>query len=321
MDERVIKYYQKELNNTEQIKLLGEAESDSQLRKDMMDIQNILSLTDLEASLTDFDAGNKGYQHFLSIRRKQRASIISLTILRYAAVFLIGIFSTWFIYSQLQSSAESSIAQVLTVPDGQRAHIVLPDGSTVWVNAHSKLRYLSSFNKERKVELSGEAYFDVVKDERHPFIVTTNGRQNIKVLGTSFNVFAYPDEPLTVSLLRGKVEVSELKDEKDLAVLLPNQQLTEKDGRYVISAIEEDPIMWKDGIYLFSKQRMKTIIKKLELYYDVHITVKDAAIENLEVSCKFRQRDGVMEILRLIQKVHPFKIEKNDETNEITLYH
>ena len=84
--------------------------------------------------------------------------------------------------------------------------------------------------------------------------------------------------------------------------------------------IEENPIMWKDGIYSFSKQRMKNIVKKLELYYDVKIIVKDPAIENLEVSCKFRQRDGVMEILRLIQKVHHFNIEKNEDKNEIILY-
>ena len=320
MDERVIKYYQNELDNTEKAELLREAESDPLLRKEMMDVQNVLSLTDLDASQTDLEAGQKSYQSFINKRHQQKARMISMSILRYAAIFIIGVIGTCIFFDKVLNSDDNSMAQTLTVPDGQRAHIVLPDGSSVWVNAHSELKYPSSFSKERKVELSGEAYFDVVKDKKHPFIVTTTNGHNVKVLGTSFNVFAYPGEPLTISLMRGKVGVYKSGDEDNLAILLPNQQLIEKDGNYVINSIEENPIMWKDGIYSFSKQRMKNIVKKLELYYDVKIIVKDPAIENLEVSCKFRQRDGVMEILRLIQKVHHFNIEKNEDKNEIILY-
>ena len=286
----------------------------------MTDYQNVRALTHLHESLKDEDAGNQSYQLFMGNRRRQQHKIVRLQILRYAAVFLFGILSTWIAYSLLQPSSSNTIAQTLTVPDGQRAHIILPDGSSVWVNAHSTLHYPSAFGKERKVELSGEALFDIVKDDKHPFIVTTPNKHNVKVMGTYFNVFAYPKEPLSVSLLRGKVGVYQSDNESQVTILLPNQKLTETANGYVVSAIEENPILWKDGIYSFNKQRMGSIIKKLELYYDVKIIVKNPAISDLEISCKFRQRDGVMEILRLMQKVHPFQIQKDDEKNEIMLY-
>jgi len=320
MDERIIKYYENELSETERMELLCDAENDPDLRKEMTDYQNVRALTHLHESLKDEDAGNQSYQLFMGNRRRQQHKIVRLQILRYAAVFLFGILSTWIAYSILQPSSSNTIAQTLTVPDGQRAHIILPDGSSVWVNAHSTLHYPSAFGKERKVELSGEALFDIVKDDKHPFIVTTPNKHNIKVMGTYFNVFAYPKEPLSVSLLRGKVGVYQSDDEGHVTILLPNQKLTETAKGYVVSAIEENPILWKDGIYSFNKQRMGTIIKKLELYYDVKIIVKNPAISDLEISCKFRQRDGVMEILRLMQKVHPFQIKKDDEKNEIMLY-
>ena len=320
MDERIIKYYENELDDTERMELLCEAEENPDLRKEMTDFQNVKALTLLHASLKDEEAGCQSYQLFMNNRRRQQHKIIRLQILRYAAVFLFGILSTWLVYSTLLDSSSNTIAQTLTVPDGQRAHIILPDGSSVWVNAHSTLCYPSTFSKERKVELSGEALFDIVKDDKHPFIVTANDKHNIKVMGTLFNVFAYPQEPLSVSLLRGKVGVYKADDENNITILHPNQKLTETDKGYTVSTIEENPILWKDGIYSFNKQRMGSIIKKLELYYDVRITMKDPTIADLEVSCKFRQRDGVMEILRLIQKVHPFNIQKDEEKNEIILY-
>jgi len=82
---------------------------------------------------------------------------------------------------------------------------------------------------------------------------------------------------------------------------------------------DKDKLLWKDGIYSFKKERMSAIIKKLELYYDVEIIVKDTAIYNYEYTGKFRQRDGVAEILRIIQKIHQFKIYQNEELNRITL--
>lgn len=198
------------------------------------------------------------------------------------------------------------VTQELSVPAGQRAHIVLPDGSKVWVNAGSTLTYPSIFGEERRVKLNGEAFFEVAKGTL-PFIVST-GKVDIKALGTQFNVFNYPSEELTVALLEGSVRVYHPEQEQQGVLLSPEQQLTATaNGRFLVGSITKDPIIWKDGLYAFDKQKLKDILKKLELYYDVKIIVKDTSILEYEYTGKFRQRDGVMEVLRIIQKIHPSK--------------
>lgn len=208
--------------------------------------------------------------------------------------------------------------QKLSVPAEQRAHITLPDGSKVWVNANSVLTYPSAFSEERRVKLTGEAFFEVAKSPT-PFIVST-GKVDIKALGTQFNVFNYPEEDLTVSLLEGSVRVYLPHKEQCGMVLQPKQKLTETQGHFSVKPITQNPVLWKEGLYTFEKQKLKDIVKKLELYYDIKITIKDTSIQEYEYTGKFRQRDGVMEVLQIIRKIHPFKIKKNESTNEIILY-
>lgn len=152
------------------------------------------------------------------------------------------------------------VTQKLSVPAGQRAHIVLPDGSKVWVNAGSTLTYPSIFGEERRVKLNGEAFFEVAKGTL-PFIVST-GKVDIKALGTQFNVFNYPSEELTVALLEGSVRVYHPEQEQQGVLLSPEQQLTATaNGRFLVGSITKDPIIWKDGLYAFDKQKLKDILK------------------------------------------------------------
>ena len=153
-----------------------------------------------------------------------------------------------------------------------------------------------------------------------PFIVST-GKVDIKALGTQFNVFNYPSEELTVALLEGSVRVYHPEQEQQGVLLSPEQQLTATaNGRFLVGSITKDPIIWKDGLYAFDKQKLKDILKKLELYYDVKIIVKDTSILEYEYTGKFRQRDGVMEVLRIIQKIHPFKIKQKRIRMKLLLY-
>ena len=127
------------------------------------------------------------------------------------------------------------VTQKLSVPAGQRAHIVLPDGSKVWVNAGSTLTYPSIFGEERRVKLNGEAFFEVAKGTL-PFIVST-GKVDIKALGTQFNVFNYPSEELTVALLEGSVRVYHPEQEQQGVLLSPEQQLTATaNGRFLVGS-------------------------------------------------------------------------------------
>lgn len=175
------------------------------------------------------------------------------------------------------------------------------------------------FEKERKVFLSGEGFFDVAKNEKAPFIVSTR-TIDVKALGTQFNVFCYPESDYTgVYLQRGSVKAYFPSSEAKGIILSPEQYLVQRGKRLELSTMDPDELLWREGIYTFKKQKLGSIIKKLELYYDVKIIVKDQEILNYEYVGKFRQRDGVLEILRLIQRIHKFNIKKDDELNQIVL--
>lgn len=319
MDQRIIKYYTGELGKEERTALLKEAMSNQDLKKEMMDYQRVQSLMKLHPQEKNEFIGKESLRRFLKARQAEKGKRLLLQLARYAAVITVCIASTWWLtYSLVSKDTPQPVAQELTVPAGQRARIVLPDGSKVWVNAGSTLSYPSIFGKERRVSLSGEAFFEVAKGST-PFIVST-GKTDIKALGTEFNVFNYPTEDLSVSLLEGGVRVYHPGREQEGITLQPNQQVIESGNRFLVQSISKDPILWKEGIYAFEQAKLKEILKKLELYYDVKFTVRNASILEYEYTGKFRQRDGVMEVLRIIQKIHPFKMKQKEETNEIILY-
>lgn len=320
MDERIIKYYANELRKEERENLLKEALADSELKKQMIECQRIQSLYILHPNRKNGVEGEDSYRLFMHARQCEENKQRFVRFMRYIAILVLGFFIAWLTTDKYMSSKiPQAVTQVLTVPAGQRAHITLPDGSKVWVNAGSTLQYLSYFGDERRVTIIGEAFFEVAKDKEHPFIVST-GKMNVQATGTRFNVFNYPAHPLSVSLLEGSIRVYNPNGEQPEYRLRPNQQIIETRTGYEVSTIGENPVMWKEGLYAFKKQPLKAILTKLELYYDVKIIVRDPAILNCEYTGKFRQRDGIMEVLRLVRKIHPFKFDKDEDTNTITLY-
>ncbi len=319
MNSKIIKYYSGELSSDERKSFYQEVLTNEDLKKEMIAYRHLDVLMKLHLKKEDKQANKESLDNFLQTRRKNHAKrLINRSFFKVAA-FLVCILSTWWI-TQVTVSTDvlPPVAQELTVPAGQRAHILLSDGSSVWVNAGSTLRYPSIFGEERRVTLTGEAFFNVAKGE-DPFIVST-GKTDIRALGTQFNVYNYPSENLIVSLLEGSVNVYRTGNEQKGAILTPNQQLTEMDGHFVVTTITHNPIDWKDGIYSFEGQPIENILKKLELYHGVQLTVKNLPFLQDCITVKFRQHDGVMEVLRIIQKLHPFRIQKVEDSNEIILY-
>ena len=146
-----------------------------------------------------------------------------------------------------------SIISMLTiiVPAGQRVNIELPDGSNVWLNAGTQMQYPVSFMEDkREIILDGEAYFDVARNEKCPFIVHTHA-MDIEVLGTKFNVEAYAKQQnFEASLIQGKIKIKSPSDNNISQVLLPDYKSTLKNGKLVISKIEDYNIYrWKEGLY------------------------------------------------------------------------
>jgi transmembrane sensor len=164
----------------------------------------------------------------------------------------------------------------LTTPRARTTSVVLADGTQVWLNAASFIRFPAAFaGKERRVEISGEVYFEIKKDASRPFVVTRSGTdESIEVLGTHFNVNAYDDEDaMRTTLLEGSVKVIRGKNSN---LLMPGQQAVLGNNSHDIQVIDDarlDEVMaWRNGRFIFSHMDLKTIMRQLTRWYDVDVT-------------------------------------------------
>lgn len=215
---------------------------------------------------------------------------------------------------------ESAVAmQTITVPAGQRVNIMLPDGSNVWLNARTTLRYPFAFAPDaRKVQLDGEAYFDVAKDKKHPFIVETS-KAKIEVKGTQFNVDAYADrEEFETTLMSGSVRVTSAANPLDIQTLAPDSKAYLENGRLKVVPVDDyNPYRWKEGLICFRNETFRNIMKDFEKYYGITIQVENKQVLKYFYTGKFRQADGIDYALRVLQKDILFQYQRDDENHII----
>lgn len=326
MDERIHKYFYEELSLEERLSLLQNVETSEELKKEFVEYQNLYALLNLGHQVQDKTIGKQKYDHF--ILQKQHTQIWKLWTRRigYAAAILILVVSTGLLtYRYAQSPQPKHLVEnmmnTLYTPAGQRAKLVLQDGTEVWLNAKSKLTYPSRFTGDkRNVMIEGEAFFKVAKDPSRPFIVSTHD-VDMKVLGTQFNVYSYPGTGyVQTSLLEGSVCVFFRDKESDGILLEPDQQVTVSKGKMKIEPIRlKAHFLWRDGIYAFENESLINILEKMELYYDVKIIVKDTSLFKDTYTGKFRQRDSLDDVFRVLQQIRKFKVEKETERNIVTL--
>jgi len=199
---------------------------------------------------------------------------------------------------------------ILTTPKSGQYQLILPDGSHVWLNNVSSLRYPTSFNgPNRKVELTGEAYFEIAKVVGKPFIVNVNGEE-VEVLGTSFNIKAYADEGVTqTTLLTGAVRVSA---GKTAVRLQPDEQAQWKgsgDIRVLRNVPSQDIISWKNGFFYFGRASLQEVLLQLARWYDVDVRY-EGAVPDLQFGGKIDRSLPLNELLKFLDKnqVH-FRLE------------
>lgn len=230
-----------------------------------------------------------------------------------AAILLLLIVSTLYMRTLLYESNTPEY-NTLVVPAGQRIHLILADNTDIWLNANSTFRYPSEFSKkDRTVYLDGEAFFDVSKNDKKPFVVkTTPG--DIKVTGTSFNVEAYSKQGgFETSLFEGSVDI--YQNDRKLTTLKPDERSYLKDGKlYVTQITDRDKYLWKDGLIAFNNKTLEDILLSLEKYFDVRIQVSNNSLPQRTYTGKFRQSDGVDYALRVLQKSIRFSYERDEET-------
>ena len=213
-------------------------------------------------------------------------------------------------YEIKEDSRDISKINTLSTAKGETYQVRLPDGSLVWLNAASSLTYSANLVErgKRRVRLDGEGYFEVAKDKAHPFVVESRG-QEVEVLGTHFNVNAYNDEDkIKTTLFEGSVKVFHTNNE---ILLKPGEQATLSENKLSVSEADtEEVLAWKDGDFIFNREPIESVMRKLERWYDIEVIYRgEVPTDGFQGAIsKFK---NISQVLKLLEqtKVASFKIE------------
>ena len=201
-------------------------------------------------------------------------------------------------------STVNRVSAEIYAPLGSRVSFSLPDGTVGMLNSGSRLSYTMPFNDNRKVSLTGESWFEVKSDEKHPFKIDI-GNAVIKVLGTSFNVNAYPDENyLEVMLKQGKVEFLDNMTNKVVA-MQPSERLIFQDGKIIKTVADpEKYIGWTMGKLIFRGDPMAEVARRIERWYNVEVVLADKEIEKYSYRATFED-DNLEDVFRFLSMTSP----------------
>ena len=199
---------------------------------------------------------------------------------------------------------EEIFTNTVTAPYGSRVSFILPDNTVGMLNSGSKLTYSIPFNDNRSISLEGEAWFEVKRDQNHPFVITA-GNSSVKVLGTSFNINAYPVEDyIEVVLGKGKVEFKGNPNDS-ATTIYPSERLIYKNGN--TNKDITDPLKysgWKDGKLIFRGDPMTEVARRLERWYNVKVNIANKELEHYSFRGTFID-DSLEEVLNLLAMTSP----------------
>lgn len=208
------------------------------------------------------------------------------------------------IYEVNSSSDVKDGTNTLSTAKGETYTVVLPDRSKVWLNAYSSLTYNTNLTKgdNRDVKLVGEAYFEVAKDKKHPFIVECKN-QSIQVLGTHFNINSYEDEAaVTTTLLEGAVKLIPHINGLNSIVLQPGQKSTLIGKNLTVKNVEvDDEIAWKNGQFVFNNEALESIMRKVSRWYNVDITYDDNSLRKELFWGSISRFEKVTDVLHMLE--------------------
>ncbi|SFF52816.1 FecR family protein [Thermoflexibacter ruber] len=274
-----------------------------------------------EESLIMLNHKGKPYTKQIQIFFKKYAIGIAATI-----AFCLIVIAVWWRNENNQKTVNQSITEIKSKiiekinPKGQKLQLRLPDGTKVWLNSESRLTYPSQFQGNmREISLNGEAFFEVAHNPNKPFCITTP-KTKMQVLGTSFNVRAFDDEQKTETVVvTGKVKISEAENEANFVVLSPNEKGNFSLQNKKISKQKVNPanyIAWKEGILKFENSNMSLIIKELERWYGVTITVSNPNLLRCHLTGDFKN-ESLENVLIFMQKALDIQFEINQKEVKI----
>lgn len=241
-----------------------------------------------------------------------------IEIVKVAAVVAIMCAISIFIYTDKMSEIRLAVNTVV-VPAGQRVNLILPDGTSVWLNARSKMKYPAFFTgSKREVSLDGEAYFEVEHNKDKPFVVHTS-KCDIEVLGTKFNVEAYMDsDDFSTALMEGSVQITDRNNPKNVLLLKPDYEVRFTNGTFSFEQIGNyDLYRWKDGLICFKDVDFIQLMHRFEKCYGVRIIIENEKLSEHAFSGKLRIADGIDSALRVLQKDANYVFERNEDDSVI----
>lgn len=250
------------------------------------------------------------------LKAHSRRLVLARTFATAAAVALLCL-SVWTAYLYMQPVAMQTVSTL-----AETRTVNLPDGTSVTLNHYSTLTYPERFKTDnREVELNGEAYFEVSKDKKHPFIVQTEA-VDVRVLGTQFNVDAYRDSPdVRTTLLTGSVAVSN-KSNSEHMILKPNEiaiyNKVEKKLTRKLLEDATDEISWRHGEFIFDDVPLRDIARELSNSFGTTIQITDPTLQNYRISARFRNGEDLETILSVLQDAGYFNYSHNDKQITIT---
>lgn len=250
------------------------------------------------------------------LKAHSRRLVLVRTFATAAAVALLCL-SVWTAYLYMQPVAMQTVSTL-----AETRTVSLPDGTSVTLNHYSTLTYPERFKSDnREVELNGEAYFEVSKDKKHPFIVQTEA-VDVRVLGTQFNVDAYRDSPdVRTTLLTGSVAVSN-KSNSEHMILKPNEiaiyNKVEKKLTRKLLEDATDEISWRHGEFIFDDVPLRDIARELSNSFGTTIQITDSTLQNYRISARFRNGEDLETILSVLQDAGYFNYSHNDKQITIT---
>ncbi|MGN7721711.1 FecR family protein [Chitinophaga sp. 22620] len=256
-------------------------------------------------AVNELDRSPGGNRAVLTLGNGQRIVLDSAangTLFSQGGIQAVKLDSGALAYNMGGTGAEIQM-HTLSTPVGGQFRITLSDGTAIWLNAASTLKFPSSFTGgERAVEITGEAYFEVAKNKAMPFKVMFNG-SSVEVLGTHFNIMAYPDEARSkVTLLEGSVAVSNPSGRQ---LLRPGMQALVGSSITTGPANVEEAVAWKNGLFIFDNEDIHSIMRKLARWYDVKPEYADA-MQGVTFSgtvSRYSNVSGVLEMLEMTESV------------------
>ena len=297
-------------------------EEEQEIKKWLENSEKNVEQFDNERKLFDiitlmFDSFENATKKRGNLRREMLKIVASIAITAITTIMALSLING------SKKDVEEVLYQTINVPIGQRINIDLPDGTNVWLNSGSTLRYPVNILQDntRRVRLDGEAYFDVAHNEERPFIVETYA-MNVKVTGTEFNLSASEKNHFfETSLLEGRVELYNLSGHEPVLALTPNRKAILKENGTLVNEIikDYDVFLWKEGLYSFKSKHLDEIIGDLEKYYDTKIILESNRYNKASLTGKFRIKDGINSVVSVLQKELGFKYNYDKENNELTI--